>query len=469
MAINLKTIDPAEAWKPAPADQWNLKWAAHLYRRAAFGFPPRSFFTADTAWQALLAAAEQPADASIERLLTGGPGQAEFDELMDEIGTHIAHKNPDLDGIQGWWLYRILHTSHPLLERTTLFWHNHFATSAAKVRKLPLMMMQNQLLRQHALGSFRPMLRGIGRDPAMLIWLDSNSNVKGKPNENYAREVMELFSLGEGNYTEQDIREAARAFTGWGTANGEFRFVTAQHDTGSKTVLGKSGDFDGDDIANILLDQDAAARFLVRKLFREFISENESPPDRLLEPLAAQLRKSDYNVGSCLRTMLRSQLFFSEAAYRQRIKSPVEFVVGMLTAFDATDQGISMNLLADSMDGLGQALFAPPNVKGWDGGRTWLNSATLLARHNLAWRFFGGKDQQVSIHPGSVVAKLGKKTSEQQIDLLLRLLLQDDTSDAARDKLLAFAKSNGKKEDETSSLLRQLTHTVLLMPEYQLA
>lgn len=469
MAIDIETIDPAEAWQPAVAEQWNLKWAAHLYRRAAFGYPPASFFGGESAGESLRIAVEQGIDASVEQLLAGGSGRQEFDELMDQIGRHIADKDPELKQLQGWWLYRMLHSPHPLLERTTLFWHNHFATSAAKVRKLPLMMKQNQLLRQHALGSFRSLLHEVGRDPAMLIWLDSNSNVKGQPNENYAREVMELFSLGEGNYTEQDIREAARALTGWGTANGEFRFTESQHDAGNKTVLGKTGNWNGDDVASILLDQDAAARFLVRKLYRQFISENESPPDRLLEPLAARLRESDYDIRSCLQTMLRSQLFFSDVAYRQRIKSPVDYVVGLLSSFDAQGQGISMDSLAESMDGLGQALFAPPNVKGWDGGHDWLNSATLLARHNLAWRMIGGDASNLDIDPQKLTDKLGKKTPKQQVDLLLELLLPGDTNDSAREKLLAFARSSDTQEEQKPTLLRQLAHTILLMPEYQLA
>src|SRR5207245_155413 len=162
----------------------------------------------------------------------------------------------------------------PLRERLTLFWHNHFATSVAKVRQPGLMQQQNALLRRHALGNFRTLLLEISRDPAMLVWLDSNNNVKGKPNENFARELMELFSLGLGHYTEKDIQEAARAFTGWHTASGEFLFNPAQHDGGSKTVFGKTGDWDGGDIVRLVLDRPQAARFLTRKLYREFIGED---------------------------------------------------------------------------------------------------------------------------------------------------------------------------------------------------
>lgn len=469
MANTLDRVDPAAAWQPAPAEPWDLKWAAHLYRRAAFGTPPREMFGTDTSWQALEQAVAQGRDASIEQLLEGAPGQADFDDLMDSVGANFAKGRGSLDKLQGWWLYRMLHSRHPLRERLTLFWHDHFATSAAKVRQLSLMFHQNRTLRAHALGSFRTLLLEIGRDPAMLVWLDSSSNVKGHPNENYAREVMELFSLGVGNYSEQDIQEAARALTGFSMAGGQFAFQAAQHDSGQKTLFGLTGNWGGDDVVRILLEQPAAARFLVRKLYQEFISESEPPPDRLIEPLADQFRESDYDIQACLATILRSQLFNSEYAYRQRIKSPVEYVVGLLKSFDAR---VPMEDLADAMDGLGQSLFAPPNVKGWDGGKDWLNSGTLLARHNLAWRLVGGEDNTfMGLFDPSVLFDLfGKKSLTQQVDLLLDMLVQGDVSPPARQKLLdAAANADDKDEDGQNARIRELAHTILLMPEYQLA
>ena len=194
------------------------------------------------------------------------------------------------------------------------------------------MFEQNQLLRQHALGKFGRSCSTMSKDPAMLVWLDSNSNVKGKPNENYAREVMELFSLGVGHYTEKDIREAARAFTGWHTDGDDFEFNADVHDDGAKTVLGQTGNWNGDDVVRIVLEQPAAPRFLVRKLYRFFVSETHEPPDALLEPLAEAFRKSDYDIAGLVRTMLSSRHFFSDYAFRQRIKSPVEFVLGAVPA-----------------------------------------------------------------------------------------------------------------------------------------
>ena len=472
MAASLANLDPVQAWQPADDADWNLKWAAHLYRRAAFGFP--AVDSKITASQSLQAAVKRGRAACIDQLLAGGDGQDNFNGLMDELGRQIANReaprfrDPQREKLQGWWLYRIYHTPHPLLERCTLMWHNHFATSIAKVGKSLMMYQQNLLLREHALGKFQPMLSGISRDPAMLVWLDSNSNIKGRPNENYAREIMELFSLGVGNYTEQDIRDVARAFTGWGATGGQFVFNKALHDNGEKSFLGATGNFDGDDVVRIIMKQPATARFLARNMFREFVNEAEEPSDELIEPLAEQLRKSNYDIKSCLETMLRSRLFNSEQAYRMRIKSPVEYVIGITRSFDAN---VSMEKLAKSMDGLGQTLFAPPNVKGWDGGRAWLNSATLLARHNLAAKLVGGHDGNFpqAFDPAALDEKVGRNCVVKQTEYLLNLLLQNDVSDASRAKLLQFAKSKEPEAKEQQSRLREVAHTILLMPEYQLA
>jgi uncharacterized protein (DUF1800 family) len=210
----------------------------------------------------------------------------------------------------------MLRGGHPLREKMTLFWHNHFATSLVKVRDPVLMFRQNELLRAHALGKFGPFLQAISRDGAMLLWLDSSSNVKGKPNENYARELMELFSLGVGNYTEKDVREAARAFTGWRTDGAGFAFDARLHDGETKTVLGQAGPWDGGDVVRIVLEQPAASRFLVRKLYRHLVSETATPPDALLEPLCESFRRSDYDIAELVRTILASRLFYSPHAFR---------------------------------------------------------------------------------------------------------------------------------------------------------
>lgn len=459
----LGQMDPLEAWKPWKTDEkspWGLKWAGHLLRRAAF-LP---------SWEELQQAIKQGPEATLERLFAGGAGQADFDEAVSQASKGLA-RNAQISTLgeyQAVWVYRLTRAPHPLRERMTLFWHNLFATSVAKVRRPDLMLQQNEVLRRHALLKFGPFLLEMSKDPAMLIWLDSNSNVKGKANENFARELMELFSLGVGNYTEKDVQEAARAFTGWHTAGGQFLFNKAQHDFGAKTVLGQTGDWDGGDIVRIVLEQPACARFLVRKLFRQFISETVSPPDRLLEPLAEQLRKTDYDIGPVVRTMLSSRLFFSKHAYRQRIKSPVEFIVGLARSLAGDVQPQD---LADAFDGLGQELFAPPSVKGWDGGKAWLNSATLLARHNLAWTIVGGEDERFrqAVNPASLARKHGGDDYAKQLNFLLDLFLNGDVAPPARLKLLKYLEDGKPKDANLDKRLRETAHTILTMPEYQLA
>jgi uncharacterized protein (DUF1800 family) len=303
-----------------------------------------------------------------------------------------------------WWLATMLDGGHPLREKLTLFWHNHFATSYAKVQRIRLMFEQNLLLRKHALGKFRPFLLDMSRDTAMLKWLDSNQNVKGAPNENFAREVMELFSLGVGRYSEKDVQEAARAFTGWHVDShidhdeDTFQFKPVFHDDGAKTVFGRTGKWNGDDIVTFCCDKSDCATFLTGKLYSFLISETR-PPASLLEPLAARFRKSDYDIADLVKTMLGSRLFFSEHAYRKRVKWPVEYALGAIRA--AVPGRVPLGDLLDPLAKMGQVLFAPPNVKGWRTGTDWLNSATLLARNNFAETVAMGNWPRVSARGGN--------------------------------------------------------------------
>ncbi len=468
----LSKLDPAEAWKPwtpSAADPWSLKWAGHLYRRAAFG----------ATWSELQAAVKAGPDATLRKLFTPGPEQAQFDEIMDKLAPDPGQYQPANQGgdnLQGWWLYRMIATRFPLQERLALFWHNHFATSIAKVQQIAAMRDQNILIRKHALGKFGPFVLAMSQDPAMLIWLDSNSNTRGRPNENYARELMELFTLGVGHYTEKDVRAAARAFTGWHTNGGKFTFSSFQHDAGSKTFLGRTGAWDGGDIVRIILEQPAAARFLVRKLYRHFLGEDEAPPDALLEPLAERFRRSDYDIADLMKTLLRSRLFFSAYAYRRRIKSPAEFVVGLLRSLEGKMQVESaLPVLAQALEGQGQQLFAPPTVKGWDGGKAWLNSATLLARDNTAWHFVqsGPARLGVTVNPAALVKRYAHKDdAAKQVAFLLDLLLQPapgEIAEAARQKLTEFLARGQPHGGARERRLRETTHAILLMPVYQLA
>ncbi len=285
--------------------------------------------------------------------------------------------------LRGWWLNEMVSTPAPLVERMTLFWHNHFTSGRQKVRFPQLMYRQNALLREHALGNFATLLHAASKDPAMIIYLDAASNRRGQPNENFAREVMELFTLGEGHYSETDIREAARAFTGWSLdGQREFMMRRGLHDGGEKTVLGRSGRFEGDDVLDILLAQPRTAEFIVEKLWREFVSPEPEPAQ--VARIAGVFRDSGYEVRTALRELLLSPAFWAPANRASLIKSPAEYVAGMLRQF-AVPVANGMPFAA-AMVGMGQTLFEPPNVKGWPGGESWINAATLLTRKQFAER-----------------------------------------------------------------------------------
>jgi uncharacterized protein (DUF1800 family) len=299
--------------------------------------------------------------------------------------------------LRAWWLREMLATPSPLTERMTLFWHNHFATSQQKVRSPQLMYRQNVLLRREALGNFATLLHAVAKDPAMLIYLDNAGNRRQAPNENFAREVMELFTLGEGHYSEHDIKEAARAFTGWSLDRdtGTFMYRRAWHDVGDKTVLGASGPLGGDEVLDILLARAQTAEFIAGKLWREFVSP--APDAAALKNAARAFRESGYEVKPLLRSLLLSEAFWSPANRGALIKSPVDLVVGTLRTFDI--HPFDLRPAAFVCAALGQNLFAPPNVKGWPGGETWIDSATLLGRKQFVDRLFRGSDAMVAEAP----------------------------------------------------------------------
>ena len=377
--------------------------ARHLLGRTGFGAPPaevREFsrLSREQAVERVLAAklteARTAPPAWVEEPIT--PRRVVRDMSPEERQAFQRREVERGLDLRGWWLREMLTTPAPLTERMTLFWHNHFVSSQQKVRAGQLMYRQNVLLRRHATGNFAELLHTVSKDPAMVIYLDSATNRKGQPNENFAREVMELFTLGEGQYGERDIREAARAFTGWSLEpdTGEFRWRPFQHDDGTKTVLGRTGNFKGDDVLDILLAQPATADFIAAKLWREFISPApvSEAERRELANVAARFRASGYDIQTALRALLSTQAFWATANRAALVKSPVDLVVGTLRQFEFA-VGDPMPLAVVTAQ-LGQNLFAPPNVKGWPGGEAWINSQTLLARKQFAERVFRADEMQ---------------------------------------------------------------------------
>ena len=281
------------------------------------------------------------------------------------------------------WLNRMLSSQAQTREKMTLFWHGHFATSVQKVKSPLLMHQQNALFRKQALGNFKALTHEICEDPAMMLYLDTDKNVKGQPNENFARELLELFTLGEGSgYTETDIAEAARAFTGYqlNRLAGKPKFVPRKHDNGEKTFMGKSGAFNQDAIVDVVFETPRCAEFMAAKLWEFFAYE--TPSDGIVEPLAKQFRESGYEVKPLLRTIFLSEAFNSAEALRTQIKSPVQFIVQMARELELPK--VPPRIAWNAMQQLGQVLYNPPNVAGWEGGRSWINTNTLLTRYNIA-------------------------------------------------------------------------------------
>ncbi|MHA1564142.1 MAG: DUF1800 domain-containing protein [Alphaproteobacteria bacterium] len=305
--------------------------------------------------------------------------QPNFKKLSAEQRRALRRKmSGQVRGLKAWWYGEMIATPSPLAERMTLFWHNHFTSSSRVVRHPALLYRQNALLRRHALGNFGDLLREIGRDPAMMIYLNTVQNQKAAPNENYARELLELFTLGEGNYTEQDIKQVARAYTGWivDRKTGEAVFRARRHDGGQKQIFGQQGHFDADDVVDLLLAQPRTAELIVEKLWRAFVSDTPDG-DEVLR-LAEVFRLADYELRPLVEALLTGDDFWSAGSRGGLIKSPVDLIVGTVRQFDLPIR--RPMVLVKLGRRLGQDIFDPPNVKGWPGGRAWITSKTLLAR-----------------------------------------------------------------------------------------
>ncbi len=450
MKIKELLEDPEQAWapfEPTSETPWDLASVAHLHRRAGFSAP----------WSQLQRDLEAGPSAAVDQILRGeklsgdGTPSLEFEELMNTMANRLGSSG-SLEQLQGTWLYRMIFTQHPLRERLTLFWHDHFATSFEKVADAGLMVRQNALLRKHALGNFGELLNAIGRDPAMLIWLDATANRKAKPNENYAREVMELFTLGRGHYTEIDIQEAARAFSGSFVNNGRFQVIAREVDEGEKTLFGQLGNFSGDDVARILLEQPACAEFLCRKLFQHFVSEVVEPSEDLIAPLATAYRNAGYETQVPVEMILRSRLFHDPGMRRQRVKSPVEFAVGTIRALEVLEPTVPVLELARACSRMGQSLFAPPSVAGWDSGASWINTTTSLARSNFALSLVNKSE---GFDPEDLPDRTAQGDSPGSVDFYVDLLVQDGFEPGVRRRLRGSAK--------------EVVAQVLTAPEYQLA
>lgn len=366
---------------------------AHLYRRAGFGARPDELDAAVAAGYE--ATVDRLVDLSVaDRAATAVPAPAFTPPAVvsrtDDEATRRAAQQADQRAnreegrrLSQWWIDRMVLSTTPLRERLTLFWHDHFATSVQKVKQPELMYRQNEIFRAQGAGSFEALAQAVAKDPAMLIWLDANENRKGRPNENFARELFELFLLGHGNYTEADVQEGARAFTGWQyrRQTGAFTLAANQHDAGAKTVFGQTGTFGGEDVIRMAVAQPASAPYVVSKLWSGF-ARPVGPGDPVVRQLAPAYAK-DQDIGRLVRAIFLHPEFVAPATRTGLVKTPIEYVAGALRALGLRATALGTNL-PPIMESLGQQPFAPPSVGGWPPNGYWLTTSFALSRLRVA-------------------------------------------------------------------------------------
>jgi uncharacterized protein (DUF1800 family) len=386
----------------------------HLHRRAGFGA---------CAAELERDLAEGPA-AALTRFLEGKRtvGVPAGFTTTSQLLSDGAVAGNDAARLEAWWLWRMLVSPDPLGERLALLWHDHFATSQLKVMDLAAMLRQNELLRRHARAPFAKLLASVVKDAALLVWLDAQSNRKEHPNENLARELMELFTLGEGHYTERDVKEAARALTGLSvSAEQRVHFAPKNHDDGEKTILDRSGKFGADELLALLAAEPATARRLARRLCTLFLRE-ELASEEVVASLAAELTAHGLDLGHAVALVLRSRLFFSEENLGGVVLAPVPWIVASVRALGLLDPPPSTLVLGEWSARLGQELFFPPTVFGWEGGRAWITTGALLGRARFAQELAGGALTPAGVDPLAELARGGAPVRE-----LARVLLGVDS------------------------------------------
>jgi len=442
---------PWDRYRPDARRPWDLRLAGHLFRRAGFG----------AAWPQLRQAVADGPQATIDKLLRPEGDVASFQGQFDSYEA-AASRSDSADLLRAWWLRRMLLTPHPLLERMTLFWHGHFAVSHARVQNAPLLHQHLKLLRSHALGRFDQLLTAIARDPAVLVALGGAANRRAMPAHRFAETLLGPFTLGQNQCSAGDVREAARAFTGQFVEHGQFRFIEREHDPTPKTFLGQRGNWNGDDVIRILLRQPLVATRIVRALYRWLISETDTPDDALLTPLVESFA-ADYDTGRLIETMLRSNQFFSAAAYRRRVKGPVEFALGIVRGLQAL---VPTTALADHLVALGQNLCHPPTDRGWPGGPAWITRATLTARFNLARALLAGeKPYGNAVDPLAIARKHDRGDARDAGAFLLDLFLQGDLPPA----VAALVEHSLSGEGDLDRRIRRLACAIVTLPEFQLS
>jgi hypothetical protein len=487
--------------EPLPASQWNTATAAHLMNRAGFGGSPAdienlrqmglgkavSWFvdyekipdaTPAPDWAhpdleliARREAIRNAADPETRRMLQQQQYQEETSQMAD---------------LRYWWVRRMALGPRPFQEKMTLFWHGHFATSFEKVRMPYFLWLQNDTFRQNATGNFNQLLIAAAEDPAMLNYLDGARSNKNKPNENFAREVMELFTLGEGNYTEQDIQQAAKAYTGWGFAKDRlhYEYHRANHDDGPKTIFGQTGNYSGEDVLNLICDKPECARFIAKKLWRFFAQDQ--PPQPVVDALAAEFHGHGMDLKHLMTVIFRSKEFYAPEVIRSQIKSPAQWLIAGTHQLQAPVPTQPMTLVM--LRQLGQELFNPPNVKGWDGGIAWITTNNLLDRYNFAAALVEGErvplpglmgqmkglmntmaeDGLLQLSPADVGALFSPADLSTPISFLAALQARFLNAELAPQRLASFTDFLKSRSPLEESDIRKAIRLIMCTPEYQL-
>jgi uncharacterized protein (DUF1800 family) len=436
--------DPLAPFEPTAQDPFDLAKAGHLLRRAGFGASLRS--RRELVRGGVAAAIEHVAPP----LATAAPA----DTLLEEV---IAFG--DIARVRAHRVWLVLQHAHPLRERTSVFWHGHFATSNQKVGDPRAMALQMATFDRLGLGTFDELLAAMCRDPALLRWLDNDVNTARQPNENFARELFELFALGRGNYAETDVRAAARCFTGWHVRDGRFQFQSRLHDAGEKQLFGVTGAFDGDDVVAAIVRRPESARFLARRWLQWFV--HPEPDDRDVAALATVYERGGRDIGATLRCLLRSRLFFSAACYRSKVKSPADFVLGTVRLLGAAAAPAE---LAATMASLGETWLEPPSVAGWPGEAAWLSPAAWLLRSNFVADLLAGRRGKLRPRPATWFRGLRGPGDRAKAAVLL--LLDGVVDAAARAQLEAVAHAHAHADDDVAAAA--LLHATACTPEYQL-
>jgi len=468
------------------ANPTDIALMAHLMRRAGFG----------ATREELEANAADGYENVVERLLhPEGDGGRMPDDLIRRY--HVDQSElRQLDGAGAYWMYQMITTSHPLEEKMALFWHGLFATGYAKLNQARALLNQIDMFKRVGFGSFRDILIELSKDPAMIIWLDNNDNHDGAINENYGRELLELFSMGIGNYSEDDIKEASRAFTGWTLKNAEymsmramkdsiwpygriawhFEFRESDHDVAEKEFLGERGAFDGGEVVEIICKQDATARFICSRLFQFFAADEiDAEGERVIERMVAAYFESDYEIRSALRTLFNSDYFKGDAARYARVKAPVETVVGAVRLAGSYRQPtLGVHQLAHQAFFMGQGLLQPPTVEGWHEGVEWIDSGSLVERVNFAAKELGDPS-----NPGvrAIARRLAQDGGSRQhpdqiVDGCLDLMGPIEVEDDTRQAIVEFASQYGDvdmSQEESVSAVANVMRLIASSREYQLA